>query len=200
MNIRDAYAIFAKHDDLKEIAWTHHGLGMLQGKVDHTTRIHLWHPLLVTDEMSGPRAIHDHRFELTSHVLYGELVDVPHRVTLNELESGVPSASVWAIPHKEVQTEDDKHGGRAVFLGRATIVPGRRKRYAQGEVYTIPARAWHTTALVGPAITLVTRDKFDAEPARVLAHGRSGQVDIASPALLERVFTDCRRLIARAGH
>lgn len=198
MNIRDAYAIFAKHDDLKEIAWTHHGLGMLQGKLDQATRIHLWHPLLITDEMSGLRAIHDHRFELTSHVLYGELVDVSHRVMLNE--PGSPSASVWAIPHKEIQTEGDKHGGRAVFLGRAAIVPGRRKRHTRGDVYTIPARAWHTTELVGPAITLVTRDKFDAEPARVLGHGRSGQVDVTSPALLERVFADCRRLIARAGH
>lgn len=197
MNIRDAYAIFAKHD-LGAIDWTHHGLGMLQGKLDHETRIHLWHPLLVSDEMSGLRAIHDHRFELTSQVLYGELVDVPHRVLLNE--PGSPSASVWEIPHKEIQTEGDKHGGRAIFLGRAAITPGRKKRYSKGDVYVIPARAWHTTELTGPAVTLVTRDKFDKAPARVLGNGRSGQIDVTAPALIERVISDCRRLIIRAGH
>lgn len=199
-NIDEAYELVQKmHLEFDHHTWTHHGLGMLQCKIDHETRVRLWHPLLVSDEMCGARGIHDHRFNLTSHVLYGRIVDEQYDVVINPQEpswwSSRSVASAWAIPHKEIQTETDKHAERAVFLGRAFYARDGITEHTSFSTYKIAARRWHTTVPVAPAITVVTRSSFDAEPARVLGNGRSGQIGNTSPALVMRVFADCAKLM-----
>jgi hypothetical protein len=66
--------------DGKQLTWRHHGLGMLQAEISETLRIHIWHPKLVSEGMAWPRCVHDHRFDITSAVIVGEVIDVPCEV------------------------------------------------------------------------------------------------------------------------
>lgn len=63
------------------LKWRHHGLGMLQAEISETLRIHIWHPKLVSEGMAWPRCVHDHRFDITSAVVLGEVIDVPCEIT-----------------------------------------------------------------------------------------------------------------------
>lgn len=58
------------------LEWRHHGLGMLQAELSESLRIHVWHPTLVSPDMSWPRCVHDHRFDLQSMVVVGAVRDV----------------------------------------------------------------------------------------------------------------------------
>lgn len=60
---------------LPKLKWRHHGIGALQayvsegGDIEH--RVHIWSPRLVKPGMTDSGDIHDHRFDMVSHVLYG---------------------------------------------------------------------------------------------------------------------------------
>lgn len=148
------------------IQWRHHGLGMLQGELSENLRVHIWHPKLRT--MNTPlRDVHDHRFTLTSHVLYGAIEDVCYHVEPTS-NGQVP---VYSIRHAKTQKHD---ASDLVLLGKAHVEEVSRLILIAGDTYVIPRRAWHTTRLAGPALTVVHRSDFDQEPARVLVGGDTG--------------------------
>lgn len=66
------------------LSWRHHGIGALQAYVrEHTDpeiRVHIWSPKLVRPGIVGHGNAHDHRFDLTSYVLAGVLLDTQHRI------------------------------------------------------------------------------------------------------------------------
>jgi hypothetical protein len=64
---------------LPHLTWRHHGIGALQAYVREgsgvETRIHIWHPDLVRAGIRDHGDAHDHRFNLVSAVLVGELTE-----------------------------------------------------------------------------------------------------------------------------
>jgi len=60
-----------------QMQWRHHGIGVLQGyvaeDVEPEVRLHVWATELVKPGMAESGDIHDHRFDLLSHVLCGQV-------------------------------------------------------------------------------------------------------------------------------
>ena len=158
----------------------HHGLGMLQAEITETLRIHIWHPRLVSPGMAWPRCVHDHRFDIVSAVIIGEIFDVPCEVI--DLTGGfaVPTdckaANVYEIEHAKNQDRLVLEKGcstatSARMLFRAAVRERGENRQFAGQQYDIVRRFFHTTRLrpdQGVAITLIQRSNFDDRLARVL--------------------------------
>jgi hypothetical protein len=148
------------------INWRHHGLGMLQSEVTDDIRIHVWHPELRTIPTDSLRSVHDHRFDIMSAVLIGEIEDVPWQVsTLRAFQR--TSTNMFAIKHAKIQ---DGVADDVTPLGEVWAAARTVRRFQAGEVYTIDRRVFHQTIVHGLAVTVVYRSGFDNEPARVLGH------------------------------
>lgn len=83
--------------------WRHHGLGMLQGEIDDLTRVHIWDPSLRTIPFEGYRDVHDHRFDLYSTILIGEIEDVRYHVVA--AFEGEGDTDAWEIKHAKIQKD-----------------------------------------------------------------------------------------------
>lgn len=64
---------------LTHLTWRHHGIGVLQAYVrehqEPEMRVHIWHPSLVRKGIRDHGDAHDHRFDLESTVLVGNLYE-----------------------------------------------------------------------------------------------------------------------------
>jgi len=90
---------------------------MLQSEIDENLRVHIWHPDLVRIP-EGPRRIHDHRFDITSYVIVGEVGDVRYRVVIGESAKPTPGwteTQCWEIKHAKTQVQ-----------ARVNVVPIRK--------------------------------------------------------------------------
>ncbi len=158
--------------DGRDLVWRHHGLGMLQAELSETLRIHIWHPRLVSSGMAWPRCVHDHRFDITSAVIAGSIIDVPCIVTFNGqyAPSGGDDVRVYEIEHAKNQ---ERMKGCSTAASASFRAQGRVSRcsevtWAAGHEYRIPRRSFHTTRVEDLAITVVHRSNFDDRLARIL--------------------------------
>jgi len=175
-------------------AWRHHGLGMLQREISGNYRVHVWHPGLRW--LNGPRAVHDHRFDLRSILLMGEIFDERWDVVVPpDHESSQANVDIWQIVHAKAQTGNDAHK-----IGPAMAQRNSVQSYLRGDQYVVPRRHFHTTKADDLAVTVVERFNFDHDPARVLsepgapassaisgAHGR-GEFNKLNKPTIERVL------------
>lgn len=163
------------------LEWRHHALGMLQAELTDTLRVHVWHPRLVRFD-SEARTIHDHRFDLVSHVFAGVVTDHHYYVHIGEEAPRRPGwenddvtwkeAKAWQIRHAKVQQHDMSDFSP---LGTCFYRPGSVRSFGAGETYKIARRSFHTSRIHKPAVTFVHRSNFDAEPARVLGNLESAK-------------------------
>jgi hypothetical protein len=149
------------------LSWRHHGLGMLQAELSETLRVHVWHPSLVSPGMTWPRCVHDHRFDITSAVIVGEVRDVVPDVR----EGGGPThpsgnwqrAKVYEIEHAKNQDRLVLEKGcstatSAKLLGDVILTRAYADRmYKAGSGYRIARRVFHTTEIDALAITVIHR-------------------------------------------
>ncbi len=158
-------------------AWRWHGLGMLQREISESTRVHVWHPALVKVPM-GFRRVHDHRFDLTSLVLVGELVDKAYAVVLVD-EATDANTHAWSIVHAKIQRgTGEKPSTHPTGPGDDPDVEYIGKVFAKctgdrirlpGEVYRVARGDFHESDPRTLAITIVSRENFDRlRQARVL--------------------------------
>lgn len=168
----------AFHADYEKLRFRYHLLGMLQAEFDEDIRVHFWHPDLVEITPDDPRSVHDHRFDLVSAVVVGRILDEPVEVLPKEHGygpgEGWKESSLWALDHAKVQA--DVGDTRSVKLGDVHYREEQRALRQAGAVYRIEKRSFHRTIVLEPAVTIVHRSSFDADPARVLGHGKSGVV------------------------
>ena len=66
--------------DLATLDWKQYDLGVLRAKLGEELRIHIWHPSLRTlaTPISQYGGVHDHRFDVTSAVVAGEITNVTY--------------------------------------------------------------------------------------------------------------------------
>ena len=165
----------------RALVWRHHGLGMLQAELSETLRIHIWHPELVSSGMAWPRCVHDHRFDITSAVVVGSIIDVPHTVRLDVETRGTwaearaaswQAIRVYSIKHAKEQDRAIVNGGTTAIsakcLGSGRVDRLLETRHGAGTWYVIGRREFHTTLIDELAITVVHRSNFDDRLARVL--------------------------------
>lgn len=164
---------------MPHLKWRHHGIGCLQAYVREACanpigsatndewRLHLWDPSLVLEGMAESGRIHDHRFDLESHVLVGHIQHV-ELVTRENAEGEFEEYDVTnaRASGPTFHTDPVKTGRR--FSGGAV---GRV--FDEGESYAFDRGVFHWTAPLAPSLTLC-RKKNQSGQARILgAWGRT---------------------------
>lgn len=159
----------------RRLDFRHHGLGMLQAEFSESLRIHIWHPSLVSPGMAWPRCVHDHRFDLTSAVVIGQVIDVACKVDFFDRSylGSWEEALMYEIEHAKNQDRMVDQKGCSTATSAKLLDRVHLKRTAlfywnEGMEYSVPSRKFHTTRVEGLAVTVVHRSNFDDRLARVL--------------------------------
>jgi len=131
---------------LDRIEFRHHGIGVLQGYVkEHAEpeiRIHIWSRRLLKPGMDVSGDVHDHRFDMVSHVLAGRVL----HEELNETPDPNGDHVMLALTHARAAANTDYHGPTAPIVGRYSV---RREFYMieEGQSYSFPAGKFHHSPL-----------------------------------------------------
>src|ERR1700722_9016956 len=149
------------------LSWRHHGIGVLQGyvveNVEPEVRLHIWHPQLLKSGMSLSGDIHDHRFDLVSHVLCGK---VGHDEILPQsCDDG--EWSMLALTHARAAKDSGYHGPTRQIEGRYTI---SQSNYviSEGHSYRFPAGRFHRSPVLdGVTVTCVEKHNQSDASARI---------------------------------
>lgn len=153
--------------------WRHHGIGVLQGYVrEHTepeVRIHVWSRRLLKPGMDISGDVHDHRFDMVSHVLCGT---VGHEVLLPTRDDAAGSHRMMRLTHARAAADNRYHGPTEELEG-AYVVQRCATVIEAGESYTFPAGMFHRSPLSGGlddiAVTVVEKHRQrDDVQARIL--------------------------------
>lgn len=131
---------------LDRIEFRHHGIGVLQGYVrEHTEpeiRVHIWSRRLLKPGMDVSGDIHDHRFDMVSHVLCGEVL---HEEIL-ETSDPIGTHAMMALTHARAAAGTDYHGPTTQLEGRYSIEK-HFFRIQGGSSYCFPAGVFHHSPL-----------------------------------------------------
>ncbi len=177
------------------ISWRHHGIGVLQGYLIENTepevRIHIWDPELVKGGIKGNGDVHDHRFDMTSHVIFGNVV----HEEWHEVPSPDGPLVTTILTHARAAAHSKYHGPTVTTENRY-FADVKSYTIPAGFKYTYPAKSFHCSPVTGLAITVVEKHNQRSEPARILHPMDSPFVPAfghdENPALLVRVLNKAR--------
>lgn len=168
LHIRGSVAHFAD-------TWRHHGIGVLQSYIRENPpagpeiRLHVWHPALVRPGIAESGNVHDHRFDLVSTVLIGELHETVYRQHQGELEM-----DAWSVENARSAGPERLFDGAHVHLGRLTV--GEHSEiHKTGTTYGLARGVFHRTCVNDLAVTICAM------------HDKRGQARILTPAGMEPV-------------
>jgi hypothetical protein len=131
------------------------GLGFIQLKISPQTRMHFWHPDLKPDV--GDEEIHDHRYDFTSEIIYGEIT---HKVYNFEpaVHGHFERVEVSCDPDNPAP-ERGRVRGHVNLIGSYTLTKGSSYRFGRDQFHQTSAEK---------AITLVVREPTRKEFANVV--------------------------------
>jgi hypothetical protein len=139
-----------------------------EGK-EQELRVHVWHSSLRRAGIEESGLLHDHRFNLYSQVLVGEI-----RQEEYELITHIDGSGDWQL-HEVVHARavNDRHGandGLMTALPQRYTLDGSVRLVNAGQAYFFPKRVFHGTFIEDPlVVTLVTKSDQEDAPARILA-------------------------------
>lgn len=153
------------------IEWRHHGIGVLQGYLaedqEPEIRIHIWCKRLIKPGMDASGDIHDHRFDMISHVLSG----VIGHEEISPTADANGDHRMLMLTHARAAADTNYHGPTTPIEGAFRV---SRLRYTipAGGSYLFPARIFHRSPLTGAdddvAVTVVEKHNQANTPARIL--------------------------------
>lgn len=148
--------------------WRHHGIGLLQGYVVEDTepevRVHVWAQELVKPGMTDSGNIHDHRFDLVSHVLHGV---IGHDI-INPVLDENGTWSLLQLTHARAAKESGYHGPTTPIPGLYSIHQ-ESMMIPAGRTYYFPAGRFHKSTVIGDVtITCVEKHNQSDASARIL--------------------------------
>lgn len=153
------------------LEWRHNGLGCLQAYLQEgatsESRIHIWHPSLRKEGIEDSGSMHDHRFDLTSWVLHGSLIDT----SITPVADPIGSHVMHRVVNARRALEESKTRDGSVSLDG----PLRYRLETEVKVheafsrYFMPKRTFHSTYPSGLAVTLVVKSNQEDVAARILA-------------------------------
>ena len=152
-----------------EIRFRHHGIGVLQGYVTENCepeiRIHVWSKVLLKPGIDVSGDIHDHRFDMVSHVLHGAVI----HEELDETPDPNGDHVMMSLTHARAAAGTDYHGPTTPLDGRYSV---KRKRHVicAGDSYSFPQANFHHSPMHDGtlAITVVEKHHQSEIPARLL--------------------------------
>lgn len=157
---------------------------------DCEVRIHIWDPRLVKPGIIENGDMHDHRFNMTSHVLVGSIVHEEHLA----YEDPDGPWEAQEVQHARLAEQSNFHG-TVTDTGKRYGTLSCRWTIPAGWSYTFESYKFHRTIVEGPAITLVEKTDISNKPATVLhpigsvVHAFGHDID---PDLVQAVLKDAR--------
>lgn len=144
-----------------DLDWRHNGIGVLQGYVaqgDDEARFHIWHPSLVLPGMREGGLYHDHRFDLSSHVLHG----VIRHDELEVREDPNGQFEYALVTHARKAQEQGGHALGAFHSeperqGVPLAVEHHPMQIGEGLHYRFPRFAFHGSSTDGLCVTYVAK-------------------------------------------
>lgn len=159
---------------LDRIEFRHHGIGVLQGYIaencEPEIRVHIWSRKLLKPGMDLSGDVHDHRFDMVSHVLSGSIL----HEELIETEDPAGDHTMMALTHARAAADTDYHGP-TIQLGGRYSVERKRHRINEGWSYRFPALKFHHSPFPGDpedidevAVTVIEKWQQREAQARLL--------------------------------
>lgn len=154
---------------IDRIDFRHHGIGVLQGYVvensEPEVRVHIWSKKLLKPGMDVSGDVHDHRFDMVSHVLYGSIL---HEELIASADPD-GDHTMMALTHARAAAETNYHGPTTPLGGRYSVERKLHTIYA-GFSYSFPAQRFHHSPHSGDdvAVTVVEKWQQREDPARLL--------------------------------
>ncbi len=179
-----------------DLAWRHHGIGVLQAyireNVEPEVRIHVWHPDLVRPGIRESGAVHDHRFNLRSTVVVGEI-----RETLFHTHDRATRLDwqPWHVQNARAAGAERAFDADCHPLGDPVGVKKEHRVHHAGSTYQLDRHVFHETVVEELTITVCTMFRKEGQ-ARLLVpvgkepvHAFGGPVPIDA---MSRVFKEAR--------
>jgi hypothetical protein len=150
------------------LTWRHHGIGVLQAYLledaEPEIRAHVWDRRLIKPGMEMNGDIHDHRFEMVSHVLVGTIC---HEEWITSKDQHGEYTSM-ALTHARAAADTKFHGPTTPLEDRLRAAV-ETYWIAAGHTYTFASGVFHRSAVLkDTTITLVEKHNQKKIPARIL--------------------------------
>jgi len=150
--------------------WRHNGLGLMQAYVHEGVRrelrVHVWDRSLHRPGIERSGLLHDHRFDLRSTLLLGDLVNVEYHLTP---DPDGPYALHSVVPARKAFAMSGQHDGLVRDLGDRVSVTTREVPLCAGDRYFFPKLQFHGTLAHNLTVTLVEKLNQTDDLARILA-------------------------------
>lgn len=156
---------------IPHLKWRHSGLGMLQAYVKEGARqelrVHIWHQSLRLAGINDAGLGHDHRFDMRSWVLVGQLI---HK----EIRTSVAPDGVWkmyeVVNARKALRDTGSRAGEFRQVEASVKIRKRAMTISAGHSYFFPKRTFHETLPNSKVvITVALKTKQEELPARVLS-------------------------------
>ncbi len=158
------------NDAINHLQWRHSGLGMHQAYIlegsDQELRVHVWHLSLKIDGIDAAGLGHDHRFDMTSWVLAGQLTHV-------EIEASSDPAGGWkmyeVVNARKALQETGSRAGEFRLIDGVVGLKRNAISISAGNSYFFPKGSFHETHLDSAlAITVALKTNQNDKRARIL--------------------------------
>lgn len=150
---------------LDRIDFRHHGIGVLQGYLaegsEPEIRVHIWSRKLLKPGMAVSGDVHDHRFDMISHVLCGTVL---HEELIETADPG-GDHTMMALTHARAAADTDYHGPTTPLGGRYKV---ERQMYLirAGSSYSFPAQKFHHSPIQGDDVAVTVIEKWQQRDAQ----------------------------------
>jgi hypothetical protein len=155
---------------IPRLQWRHSGLGMLQAYVleggQQEFRVHIWHPSLKLEGIDEAGLGHDHRFDMTSWVLVGQLTHV-------EILTSADATGGWkmyeVVNARKALKETGTRAGEFRLIDGVVRLDKHAISISAGSAYFFPKRSFHETCPDSQVVvTVALKINQDEVPARIL--------------------------------
>jgi hypothetical protein len=169
------------------LKWRHHGIGCLQGyvveDVEPEVRIHIWSSALLKHGMDVSGDIHDHRFDMVSHVLAGSVAheEIYPKAEEEEGEGEKGEWSMLGLTHARAAKETGYHGPTTPIGGRYSITRNHMI-ISQGYSYHFPMGQFHRSPLLPNVVAVTCVEKHNQ------LSGNAGTARLLFPTALPPVM------------
>lgn len=168
-------------------AWRNHGIGMIQAYLHENTepevRIHIWHHSLIRPGLHENGSIHDHRFDMTSDVILGELTEKVYTPTLDAEGDWEP----WSIVNARSAGKENGYDGDCTPTGDRFSLSTEERTHREGYSYTLPRGVFHESAAKALTITVCTMSQKRGQARTLAKRGLAPVHAFGAPASTETI-------------
>lgn len=151
-----------------KLEWRHHGIGVLQAYLEEGEgvehRLHIWSRSLLKPGIDASGDVHDHRFDMVSHVLFGKIVNEEWHLTAD------PEGTLTTMTLVNARAAGAAHNFHAPMqpTHERYVCEPRFAWVPAGFLYRFPKKHFHRSPHDRFAITWVEKHNQVNEPARIV--------------------------------